>query len=102
MSDPCHSLACPDQDQHPQHVWGEDPNRWWCLGTDPVAAVNAHRQYTLDGVLIQYGMTLVDYDLNECKVIGVQSMSHGTIWFKTTTGMFDASRLWATKPRAVR
>jgi hypothetical protein len=97
-----HTLRCTDQDSHGQHVWADGESRWWCVGTDPVAAVNSTNERTLDGVLIRHGMTAFDYNLDECRVTGVQSMSGGTVWFETTTGMFDGTRLWARMPRSGR
>jgi len=54
---------------------------------------------TLDGVAIRPNMRVVDYNLKWTTITGIQSVDlHTGIWFATTTGMFDASRLWARMP----
>ncbi len=97
-----HSMRCADESDHGPHTWTSETNQWWCVGTDPVAAVNSFNERTIDGEIIRHGMTVFDYNLDECQVIGVQSISHGTVWFTTTTGMFDGSRLWAREPGGQR
>jgi hypothetical protein len=54
---------------------------------------------TLDGVPIRVGMKYVDYNLDWTTVTGITSVDmHSGVWFETSTGMFDATRLWARKP----
>lgn len=57
-------------------------------------------QRTIDGVPIRYGMNVVDYDLRDTRIVGVQSVEvNGTVWFRTDNGgMFDGGRLWAVRP----
>lgn len=55
---------------------------------------------TLDGVPIRLGLEVTDYDIRRTTIIGIQSAAYSpdgkhVIWFETTTGMFDAGRLWA-------
>jgi len=54
---------------------------------------------TIDGRTISLGMRVVDYNLDWCEVTGIQSVAaDGTVWFETTTGMFDGGRLRARMP----
>lgn len=91
-----HSMRCNDYDRHGPHEWAT----WWCMGTDPEAAVAAANQRTSDGTPIVVGLKVLDYDRRETTVVGVQSLSHGTFWFKTANGgMFDGDRLQAIGAR---
>ena len=61
---------------------------------DPTKATTADRHP------IKFGETLWDYDLNPCIVVGIADVSldqretnGAAIWWRTTTGMFDGTRL---------
>jgi len=50
-------------------------------------------------VPIRVGMKYVDYNLDWTTVTGITSVDmHSGVWFETSTGMFDATRLWARMP----
>jgi len=89
-----YALVKAQQAQDAGDTWGEavQPIREW------LATYGWPEAKTIDGVEVTKGLAVWDYNLNPCTVVGVQSVSHGVTWFKTSTGMFDGSRMWVHHP----
>lgn len=88
---PCHVCGARNRTVLSDLRYEEDPGLL-------AMAIEDLDERTLDGYPIRYRMTLTDYNLDPCQVTGIQSLSHGTVWYRTSTGMFDAGRLWAAMP----
>lgn len=82
------------------HEWGmltdEQHKRWTALLADDERVLD----HSADRRPIRPGAVLWDYDLRPCTVLAVSSIDNdhrspmgAVIWWKTTTGMFDGSRL---------